>query len=164
VDLTLELEAGDARLDERPRGEVVLDGRARDERHAVAAADGARDRLLEPELEAHVEVAQPRADAPQLVLDHLTDARPVLHHDQRLAAQLVECDRAACEGVTGRAREDDGVAEEGFVLDAAMAGRRTDDSELERPVGDALDDGLRVEDAERDVDLGVDFRKLTEEP
>ena len=43
--------------------------------------------------------------------------------------------------------------EERLVLDAAVPRRSADDPELERPVGDALDDGLRVEDAERDVQL-----------
>ena len=54
-----------------------------------------------------------------------------------------------------RADEDDRVAQERLVLDAAVARRRADDAELERPVGDPLDDGLRVEDGERDVQLRV---------
>ena len=77
-----------------------------------------------------------------------------------LAAQLVERDRAAGERVPGRAGEDDGVAEERLVLDAAVARRRADDAELEGAVGDALDDGLRVEDAERDVQLRVQLGEL----
>ena len=44
-----------------------------------------------------------------------------------------------------------------------MPGRGADDAELERAVGDALDHGLRVEDAERDVQLRVRFGELAEE-
>ena len=162
-DLPFELEPGDARFDERAGGEVVLDRRARDERDAVAATHRARHGLLQAELEPHVEVAQPRPGAAQLVLDHLAHARALLHHDQLLVAQVVERHRPARERVTGRAREDHGVVEERLVLDAAVARRGADDAELERAVGDALDDGLRVEDAQRDVQRGVHLRELAEE-
>ena len=63
----------------------------------------------------------------------------------------------------GRAREDDGVAEERLVLDPAVTRRGADDAELQRAVGDALDDGLRVEDAERDVQLRVRVGELAED-
>ena len=68
-----------------PGVEILLDGGARDERDAVAAAHRARHRLLQAELEPHVEVAQAHAGAAQLVLDHLPDACALLHHDQLLA-------------------------------------------------------------------------------
>src|SRR5207248_2576386 len=124
MDLALEVEAGDARLDKRPGGEIVLDGGAGDERNSVAAAHGARHRLLQPELQADVEVAEPRAGAAQLVLDHLPHACTFLHHDQLLGSQVVESDGPSCERMAGRASEDDGVADERLVLDAAMARRR----------------------------------------
>ena len=98
-----------------------------------------------------VEVAQPRARAAQLVLDHLPDAGALLHHDQRLLAQLVERDRPAREPVPGRDREHDLVAEERLEDDAAVAARGADDAELELALGDLLDDALRVGDRERDV-------------
>ena len=99
----------------------------------------------------------------QLVVDHLAHAGAFLHHDQRLVLQLVERDRAPGERVPGRAGEDHRVVEERLVLDAAVPRRGADDAELERAVGDALDDGLRVEDAERDVQLRVRFGELAEE-
>ena len=91
----------------------------RDERDAVAGDDRALDRLLQAELEPDVEVAQPRARAPQLVLDHLTHAGALLHHDQRLLAQLVQRDGAAGEPVARQRREHDPVAEERLEDDAA---------------------------------------------
>ena len=78
-------------------------------------------------------------------------------------AHVVERDRAPGERVAGRAGEHDGVAEERLVLDAAVARRRADDAELQRAVGDALDDRLRVEDAERDVQRRVQLGELAEE-
>jgi len=53
------------------------------------------------------------------------------------------------------AREDDGVAEERLVLDRAVPGGGADDAQLERPAGDVVDDGLGVEDEQRDVEGGV---------
>ena len=41
--------------------------------------------------------------------------------------------------------------EERLVLDAAVARGSADDAQLEGALGDPLDDRLRVEDAERDV-------------
>ena len=65
--------------------------------------------------------------------------------------------------MAGRAREHDGVAEERLVLDAPVPRRRADDAELERPVGDALDDRLRVEDEQRDVQRRVLLGEPAEE-
>ena len=159
-DLALEVEPIDARFDERAGGEVRLDRRARDEGDAVPGAHGVRDRLLQAELDAHVEIAQSRARAAQRFLDHLADTGAVLHQDQVLPTQIVERDRPAGERMPRRADEDDRVTQERLVLDAAVTRRRADDTELERAVGDALDDGLRVEDGERDVQL----RMLLGEP
>src|SRR5581483_9432747 len=139
-DLALERQAFEARFGEGARVEVALDRGARDERHAVAGADGRRDRLLQAELDSHAQLAQPHPRATQLVLGELADAGAVLHHDQRLVGQLGERDGAASEAVARRAGEDDGVAEERLVLDAAVPRRRADDAQLERPVGDTLHD------------------------
>ena len=84
--------------------EIGLDRGARDEGDAVAGGDGRLHGLLQAELETGLEVAQPRAGATQLVLDHLAHARALLHHDQRLLAQLVERDRPPGEAVARRAR------------------------------------------------------------
>ncbi len=65
--------------------------------------------------------------------------------------------------MAGRADEDHGVADERLVVDAAVARGGADDSELERAVGDALDDRLRVEDEERDVQLRVQVGEAAEE-
>ena len=75
------------------------------------------------------------------------------------SVQLVERDRSPGERVARRAGEDHRVAEERLVLDAAVARGRADDAQLERAVGDALDDRLGVEDAERDVQLRVQLRR-----
>ena len=148
---------------ERARGQLGLDRRAGDERDAVAGLDGAAHRLLQPQLEADVEVAQPRSERAQLVLDDLADAGALLHHDQALGAQLLERDRAAGERVAGRAREDHLVVEEGLEADRAMPARGADDAELEVAGGDALDDGLRVRHGQRDLDAGVRALELAEE-
>ena len=133
-----------------PRRELRLDRRARDEGDAVAGLDGASHRLLQPELEPDVEVAQARADRAQLVLDDLADAGALLHHDQALAAQLLQRDGPPRERMAGRAREDDLVVEERLEGDRAVAAGRADDPELELARGDALDHRLRVGDRQRD--------------
>ena len=162
-DLALELQARHSRLDEGACGQVVLDGRAGDERDAVAATHRARHGLLQTELEPHVEVAQLHPGAAQLVLDHLPHAGALLHHDQPLVLQLLERHRLPGERVARRAGQDHGVAEERLVLHGAVARRGADDAELERPVCDMLDDRLGVEDAQSDVDLWVHGGELTEE-
>src|SRR4051812_12502084 len=163
VDVALEREPFDSRGGERAGGKIGLDGRAGDERHAVPGFDRGDHGLLQAELETDVEIAQPDADTAQLVLDHLPDAGAVLHHDQRLRADLVERDVAAGEGVAGRAGEDDLVVEERLEDDAAVPTPGADDAELELAGSDALDDRLRVEDVERDVELGVPLLELAEQ-
>ena len=148
-DLARRVEPCDARLGERAGREIGLDRRARDERHAVAGLDGAPHRLLQAELEPHVEVAQPHALPAELVLDDLPDAGALLHEDQRLVAQLVERRRCGPRsgGPAGTARITSS-REERLEANAAMAPRRADDPELELARGDALDDRVRVRDRE----------------
>jgi len=143
--------------------EVGLDGGPRDEADAVAGGDGALHRLLQPELEPQVEVAEPGADPAQLVLDHLTHARALLHGDQRLLAKLVERDRAAGEAVARRADEDDLIPEERLEDDGAVAARGPDDPELELAAGDRLDDRLGVGDVQLDDERSVQALELAEE-
>ena len=99
----------------------------------------------------------------QLVLDHLADARAFLHHDQRLAAEIVEGDRPIGEAVLRQADEDDLVAEERLIGDRAVAGRGADDTELELAPRDLLDDRLRVRDREVDRDAGIGLGELAEQ-
>src|SRR6185295_8466381 len=73
----------DPRLGQRARRELGLDGPARDERDAEAREHGAPHRLLEPELEPEVEVADPDAEAAELVVNDPTHARALLHDDER---------------------------------------------------------------------------------
>ena len=148
---------------ERPRRELLLDRGARDERDAVAGEHRAPHRLLEAELERNVEVAQPFAALAQLVLEQLAHAAALLHHDQRLVAQLVERHGASGEGVVRRRREDHLVAEERLERHAALAARRADDPELELARGDVLDDGVRVGDRQRHLHTGVLALELAEE-
>jgi hypothetical protein len=129
----------------------------------VAGEHGAAHGLLQAELEAHVEIAQPGAGLSQLVLDHLTDARALLHDDQRLAAQLLERHRLTGERVRRRDGEDDLVAEERLEGDAAMAPADADDAELELAVGDLRDDGLGVGHREPHAHVGVTFLELAED-
>src|SRR5439155_14144261 len=141
-DLARRLHPLDACLRERARDERRLDRRARDERHTEAGLDGCAYRLLQAELEAHVEVAKPDAYRAELVLDRFAHARSVLHEDERLLAQLVERDRAAREAMLRRAREHDLVAEQRFERDRTVASCEADDAELDVSVGDELDDAL----------------------
>src|SRR5204862_6836203 len=122
------LDAGDG---ERAGSEVGLDRGAGDERHAVTRRDRRARGLLQPKLELGLEVAQARARAAQLVLDHLAHTRSFLHHDQRLLAQVVEPDRPAGKTVVRRAGEDNLVAEERLEDDAAVPAGGADDTELE---------------------------------
>ena len=57
--------------------------------------------------------------------------------------------------MAARDGEDDFVPEERLEDDRPLAPRRADDAELELARGDALDDRLRVEDPEGDVQAGV---------
>ena len=102
--------------------------------------------ILEPELQPDVEIAQPDANAPQLVLDHLPDARSLLHHDQRLLAKLVETDRAAGERVIRGAGQYDLVPEERLEDNATVAACGSHDTKLELASRHLVDDGLRVGD------------------
>ena len=78
-------------------------------------------------------------------------------------AQLVERDGPAGERVAGRAREDHLVVEERLERDRAVAPGGADDAELELARGDALDDGLRVGDGQRDPDAGMRALELAEQ-
>ena len=149
--------------DERTGGELGLDGGARDERDAEAREHRAPHRLLQAELEAHVEVAEPNAEPAQLVVDDPAHARALLHDDERLVRQLVGADRLAREAVTGRAHEHDLVVGERLELDTAVARRGADDAELELPLGDQVDHGPRVVHLERDPHGRVRALELAEE-
>ena len=81
----------------------------------------------------------------QLVLDHLANAGTLLHQDQwplRGARRARSCGLQT-DGRAGRG-EDHLVAEERLERDRPVAPGRADDAELEPPVGDELDHGLRV--------------------
>ena len=146
-----------------PGRQLGLDRPPRDEPDAEAALHRAPHRLLEPELERHLEVAEPLAVLAQLVLDHLADARALLHQDQRPLRELVEVDGAAGERMAGRAREDHLVAEERLERDRAVPAGGADDPELEPPVGDELDHRLRVGHGQLDAELGVVALELAEQ-
>src|SRR5437588_722968 len=79
--------------------------------------------LLQPELEPDIKIAQTHWAPAQLVLDHLPYARPFLHQDQGLAAELLERHLLAGERVAGRHDEDHLVAEERLEDDPAVARR-----------------------------------------
>src|SRR5438093_696225 len=85
-------EEADAARREAPRLQIRRNGRAGDEGDAEAGLDRAPYRLLQPELEPDVEVAEAGALTTQLVLDHLAHPGALLHDDERLAAELVERD------------------------------------------------------------------------
>ena len=125
--------------------------------------DGALHRFLETELEPDVEVPQARSGLPQLVLDHLADTGALLHHDQRLGAEIVQRHRLSGKAVIRRADENDLVSEEGLVDDRAVARGGADDAELQLSPSDPVDDRLRVGDREVDRHLGVRLGELTEE-
>src|SRR5436190_12008924 len=146
-----------------PGFEIRLDRETGDERHTVAGEHGAARRLLESELEPDVEVAQPRSRLPQLVLDHVPHSGPLLHDDQLFGLQLLERDRLSRKAVGGRTGEHDLVAEERLEDDAAVAPPCAHDPELELPVGDAIDNRLRVGNREADAQLGVPLGELAEE-
>ena len=79
---------------------------------AVAGDRRAPRRLLQAELEPHVEVAQAHARAAQLVLDDLPHPRAFLHEHDRLFPQLVDRHRPVGEAVAARDGEHDLVPEE----------------------------------------------------
>src|SRR5262249_49179330 len=126
VDVAREIESLDAGLGERARRKLGLDRPPRDEADPEPALDRAAYGLLKPELERNREVTELRAALPQLVLDHLPDARPLLHQDQRPLGELVEPDGAAGERMAGRAGEDHLVEEERLEDDAPVAPRGAD--------------------------------------
>src|SRR4051812_27341392 len=111
-DLAHRVEPADPSGRDASRIEVGLDRKTGDERDAVPGHDSAPHRFLQTELEVEVEVAQPHPGLPQLVLDHLTDSRTLLHDDQLLALQVVERDRLAGEAMIRGTGEHDLVAEE----------------------------------------------------
>ncbi len=150
-------------LGEHARGELGLDGPARDERHAEAREHRAPHRLLQTELEAHVEIADPNAEPAKLVVDDPPHAGALLHDDERLARELVGADRLAREAMAGRAHEHDLVVGERLELDTAVARRGADDAELQLPFRDEVDHGPRVVHLERDADGRVRALELAEE-
>src|SRR5918995_1533932 len=132
-------------------------------RHAVPCRNRGLDRLLQPELELHLEIAYPQSGLAQLVLDHLADTRAFLHEDQRFLPKLVQTHRLAGEQMVRRHGEDDLVLKEGLEGNAATPRRRSDHAELELSAGDRVDDVLRVVDRERDRDVRIRLLKLAEE-
>jgi glycosyltransferase involved in cell wall biosynthesis len=163
VDLAHRLDARYARRRERARGELAPDRRSRDERDPESAGHRGLHGFLEPDLEAGLEIADAQARAPQLLLDHVADARALLHDDQALALQLVERDLPLRERVAGRDREDDLVPRKGLERERACAPERTDDAELERVVGDRVDDRVRVCDRESDVERRMRALEVAQE-
>ena len=138
-------------LGEPSRLEVRLHRPPGDERDAVSGGNSGADGLLEPEHEAGPQVAQLLALSAQLVLDELTHAGSLLHHDQRPLAKLVQRDGAARKPVLRWADEDHSVAEERRELDRPVPASCSDDAELELPLGDEGDDRLRVVHGELDA-------------
>src|SRR5687767_4684453 len=63
----------------------------------------------------------------------------------------------------GWAREDHLVVEEGLESNGAVPSRRADEPELELARRDALDDGLRVRNGQRNLDAGVRALELAKE-
>src|SRR5581483_9605827 len=120
-------------------------------------------RLLEPELERRLEVADLPPGLPQLVLDHLADARALLHQDQRPLGKAIQAHGLARKRMPRRADQDHLVAKERLERDRAVAARGADDPELEATIGDELDDRLRVRYGEGNVERGVRALKLAQE-
>jgi hypothetical protein len=110
----------------------------------LSGGDGAADGLLQPELHLNAQVAQTRPGGAELILDHLTNARSLLHDEQSLLAEVVERDLLAREAMPRGTGEYDLVAEERLEDDAAVAARRADDAQLELPVGHLVDHRLGV--------------------
>src|SRR5206468_12858034 len=122
---------------------------------AEASENGAPRRFLEPELEPHVEVAEPYARLAQLVVDHLPHAGALLHQHERLLLQLVERDRPAGEAVPAWHGQHDLVAEERLEDHPAMTPHGADAAELHLAARDLLDHPLRIRDGERHLDTAV---------
>ena len=156
VDVAREVEPADARLGQRPGRQLGRDRLPGDEADAEAALHRAPHRLLEPELERHLQIPQPLPALAQLVLDHLPDAgaRAASGSAGPRASSSSPTVRAG-ERMPGRAGEDHLVAEERLEGDGAVAAGGADDPELQPPVGDQLDHRLRVEDRQLDAQLGV---------
>src|SRR5262249_30028444 len=140
---------------EGARGQLGLDAGTGDEGDAEPGRGRALDRLLETELEPHVEVAKAHRPAQELIPDHLADPRALLHQDQRLLPELLERDLLAGEPVPRRNDEDHLVAEKRLEDDAAVPRRRADYPELQLALGALLDDSVRVRDRQGDGKLGV---------
>jgi lipopolysaccharide/colanic/teichoic acid biosynthesis glycosyltransferase len=144
-------------------GEIGLDRQPGDERHAVSGQHRAPDGFLQPELDADVEIAEAGARLAQLVLDHLAYPRTLLHDDQRLRLQRFQRDGLAREAMTRRTSEHDLVAEERLEDDAPMPAAGTDDAELELPLGDLVDDSLRVGDGKADTEVRMLLLELAQQ-
>src|SRR4029079_901796 len=92
--------------------------------------------FLEPELERHVEGAQPHAEAPELVLDDAPDARALLHDDEGLGSELLHVHVAAPEAVRSRDHADNLLVRRRLEADPAVPWCGADDAELEPPLRD----------------------------
>src|SRR3954468_24163964 len=99
----------------------------------------------------------------QLVLDHLSNARAFLHHDQLLVLEIVERDRLAGEAVAGRTGEYHLVPEERLEGDTTVAAGSADDAELELPVRHLVDERLSVGDGQPHAYVRVLFVELAKE-
>src|SRR5438874_1067893 len=162
-DLSHRLVPLDAGRRQRARLELGLDARPRDEGDAVPGCNSTLHGLLQPELEPDIEIAQTHWAPPQLVLDHLPHARPFLHQDQGLAAELLERHLLAGERVAGRHDEDHLVAKARLENDPAVARRSADDPELELAFRHLLDHPVRIRDRQGDAQLGVPALELAEQ-
>src|SRR5262249_11334553 len=147
---------------ERAGGEVSLDRDAGDERGTEVVEHGQARRLLQSELERHIQLAGGDAELTKVVLDHLAYPAPLLHEDERLLPQLLERHRLPRPLVVAGNREHHLIPVEGLERDAAMTGGGADDAQLELSTPDLLDDGIRGGDRERDMHLRVEALELAE--
>ena len=148
---------------ERPGGEIGFDGSSRDERRAVPGLHSASHRLLEPEHELDIQVAEALALAAQLVFEQLTDTRALLHEDERISASSSTATVRPAERCPGGQTRITSSEKNGSNSTSAAAPGGADDAELELTLRDERDDGLRVVHGQANVERRIRLVELAKE-
>jgi crotonobetainyl-CoA:carnitine CoA-transferase CaiB-like acyl-CoA transferase len=140
------------RMHARPAGHSRLrrnEQRSWNEAHPEPLFDGADDRIVRTELHRELQAHVP---ALELFLHELPGRRSRLSKNQRLLAELTECNRASgAPGMSGRDNDDDRVVTERRGDELAVVDRRRDDCDIGLATGEPIENLPGIPDVQLDT-------------